>query len=155
VVLDTERSFYYRLSGFENLLFFAALNDVNSGRAPVRVKEVLDLVGLADDARRPFMNYSWGMRQKLGLARALLTNPPILLLDEPTKSLDPEAGLEFREFLKSVLVRDLKKTLILVTHNMEEVQYCCDRVAVMKRGRISCIDHWDVVREHIRSTGLR
>src|SRR5262249_44643649 len=107
---DTERSFYYRLNAFQNLSFFATLNNVDCGRTSDRINEVLNIVGLEHVAHRPFKTYSRGMRQKLGLARALLSNPSILLLDEPTKDLDPPSAMEFRAFLRDVLSRDLEKT---------------------------------------------
>jgi ABC-2 type transport system ATP-binding protein len=152
--LDNERSFYYRLSGRENLSFFAALNDVDFRLKSSRVNDVLALVGLEQHADRPFSTYSWGMRQRLGLARAMLIDPRILLLDEPTKGLDPQAAQDFRIFLRNVLVRELKKTLIIVTHYFDEVESCCDRVAVMKNGNISCLGTWDTVNEYIRLNGL-
>ncbi len=153
--LDTERSFYYRLTGLQNLSFFAALNNVNSGRTGARIKEVLEMVGLADVAQRPFRNYSRGMQQKLGLARALLTDPSILLLDEPTKSLDPRAAFEFRSFVRNVLARDLKKSLLIVTHSLDEAQYCCDRLIVMDRGRIVAAGTWPELQPEIRRRGFQ
>jgi ABC-2 type transport system ATP-binding protein len=152
--LDTERSFYHRLTGIENLSFFAALNNLDSGRAAGRVKEVLETVGLGDAARRPFNTYSRGMQQKLGLARALLTDPAVLLLDEPTKSLDPAAAREFWHFIQGVLARDMKKTILVVTHNLQEARSCCDRVAFMHQGRITAIGAWQSVEPLIRRHGF-
>jgi ABC-2 type transport system ATP-binding protein len=152
--LDTERSFYYRLTGIQNLSFFAALNNVNSRRADHRVQEVLEFVGLADVSQHPFRTYSRGMQQKLGLARALLTNPPILLLDEPTKSLDPRAAFAFRAFVRDVLARSLKKTILIVTHNIDEAKHCCDRVGLMEHGRLSSLGSWREMEPHLRQVGF-
>jgi ABC-2 type transport system ATP-binding protein len=153
--LDTERSFYYRLTGHQNLSFFAALNNVDGGRASARVDEVLDIVGLQAAAHRPFKAYSRGMRQKLGLARALLSNPSILLLDEPTKDLDPLAAMEFRIFLREVLSRDLKKTIMLVTHNLDEARSCCNRLAFMETGRIAAVGTWRDIESLLRARGFQ
>ena len=92
--LNTERSFYYRLTGRQNLAFFATLNNLTSRVVPTRIEEVLEVVGLNGAAGSPFMTYSKGMQQRLGLARALLTDPAVLLLDEPTNGLDPGAANE-------------------------------------------------------------
>jgi len=153
--LDTERSFYHRLTGTQNLSFFAALNNINSGRAEMRVKEVLEISGLGSAADRPFRTYSHGMQQKLGLARALLTNPEVLLLDEPTRSLDPAAAREFWSFLQGVLARDMKKTILVVTHHLHEVKARCDRVAFMHEGRISAVGTWREVEDHVRLHGFQ
>lgn len=134
--LDTERSFYYRLTGAQNLSFFATLNNLSAHTAASRVADMLAVVGLTDAADAPFMTYSKGMQQRLGLARALLTDPRVLLLDEPTSSLDPNAAAEFHHFLRNTLVAQLKKAVLLVTHSFEEVRVCCDRVAVLDRGRL-------------------
>jgi len=151
---DTERSFYYRLNAFQNLSFFATLNNVDCGRTSDRINEVLNIVGLQHAAHRPFKAYSRGMRQKLGLARALLSNPSILLFDEPTKDLDPPSAMEFRAFLRDVLSRDLEKTILLVTHNLDEARSCCNRLAFMEDGRIAKEGTWREIEVHLRSRGF-
>ncbi len=152
--LDTERSFYYRLTGMQNLAFFANLNNIGSREATTRIGEVLGMVGLNGAAGDPFMTYSKGMQQKLGLARALLTDPTILLLDEPTKSLDPGAAIEFRRFLRGTLAERLGKTILLVTHSLEEARECCDRVAILDQGRVSFQGTWPEVQGFIQTHGF-
>src|SRR5262249_41384993 len=119
-----------------------------------RIEEVLEIVGLQDAAYRPFKAYSRGMRQKLGLARALLSNPSVLLLDEPTKDLDPPSAIEFRTFLRDVLSRDLKKTIVLVTHNRDEARSCCNRLAFMEDGRIPMEGTWRDIELYLRLRGF-
>ncbi len=152
--LDTERSFYYRLTGIQNLSFFATLNNLDSRQATARVADVLDVVGLKEAAEKPFMTYSRGMQQKLGLARALLTDPSVLLLDEPTKSLDPGATEEFRRFIRGSLVEKLGKTVLLVTHSLEEARACCDQLVVLEGGRIAFQGAWPVLQDFIRAHGF-
>jgi ABC-2 type transport system ATP-binding protein len=152
--LDTERSFYYRLTGRQNLAFFATLNNLNSGERASRIAAVLESVGLNGAADARFMTYSKGMQQKLGLARALLTDPVVLLLDEPTKSLDPGAATEFRRFLRGTLAEKLGKTILLVTHSFEECRACCDRMAIMDRGRIVSQGSWPEVQGFMQAHGF-
>ena len=151
--LDVDRSFYYRLTGRENLGFFAALNNLGSEDAAVRIREVLEMLKLQEASDKPFMTYSRGLRQKLALARALLTDASLLLLDEPTSSLDPVAAMEFRRFIRDVLARDLGKTILLVTHSLEEAGECCSSAAVMERGKIVFQGPGAEVRGFIRSRG--
>lgn len=152
--LESERSFYYRLTGVQNLAFFATLNNLGSREAVPRISELLGLLGLDGAADAPFMTYSKGMQQRLGLARALLTDPTILLLDEPTKSLDPGAATEFRRFLRGTLANGLGKTVLLVTQSLEEARDCCDRVAIMDHGRISFSGTWLEVQGLIQAHGF-
>jgi ABC-2 type transport system ATP-binding protein len=152
--VDTERTFYYRLTGIQNLNFFATLNNLTGPDRSARVAEVLETVKLDGAAAQPFMTYSKGMQQRLGLARALLTDPSVVLLDEPTRSLDPAAAAEFRGFLRSVLVDQLGKTVILVTHSLEEARECATRVAVMDGGRIVESGRWSEVEEGLRARGF-
>lgn len=152
--LETDRSFYYRLTGIQNLEFFATLNNIGSRKAATRIAEVLEMVGLNGLAGAPFMTYSKGMQQKLGLARALLTNPAVLLLDEPTKSLDPGAATEFRRFLRGTLAERLRKTILLVTHSLEEARECCDRGAILHQGRIDFQGTWPEVQGFIQAHGF-
>lgn len=151
--LDTERSFYYRLTGAQNLAFFAVLNNLTAREVATRVAQVLDLVSLSEAAHVPFMTYSKGMQQKLGLARALLTNPAILLLDEPTKGLDPGAASAFRRFLRDSVV-GMGKTVLLVTHSLEEARECCDRVAIMDHGRVVSYGTWGETQQFIQTYGF-
>lgn len=152
--LESERSFYYRLTGLQNLAFFATLNNLNSWKAATRIAEVLEMVGLNGVAATPFMTYSKGMQQRLGLARALLTDPAVLLLDEPTKSLDPDAATEFRRFLRGTLAERLGKTILLVTHSLEEARECCDQGAIMHQGKIGFQGTWPEVQRFIQAHGF-
>lgn len=107
-----------------------------------RIAEVLAIVGLDGAAHRPVRAYSRGMHQRLALARALLTDPAVLLLDEPTKSLDPKAALEVRRFVRQTLVERLGKTILLVTHSLDEARECCDRAGIVAGGRIATQGRW-------------
>jgi ABC-2 type transport system ATP-binding protein len=131
-----ERSFFWRLTGRQNLEFFAAIHNLQGAVAQRRIDEVLALVGLRAAAERKFMHYSTGMRQKLAIARGLLPMPPILLMDEPTRSLDPVAAHDLRRFIRETLVGELGRTVLLVTHHLEEAEELCTRVAIMNRGQI-------------------
>ncbi len=129
-----ERSFYWRLTARENLEFYASLYGLKGQAKSKRIQELLDLVGLAEVAEVRFQNFSAGMRQKLAIARGLLSEPKVLLIDEPTKSLDPVSAQAVRSFLREQVV-DKGITAILATHNMFEAEDLCDRIAIMDRGR--------------------
>ena len=131
-------SFYPRLTAFENLEFFALINDLASAEAKARIGALIPLVGLDDSAAAAFQKLSQGMKQRLAIARALLTDPPVLLLDEPSKSLDPLLQKEIWRLLRGVIAEKMGKTILLVTHSLAEVNAICDRMAILKQGRIVC-----------------
>ncbi len=141
-----ERGFFWRLSGYNNLEFFAAINNVPRNGRQQRIIEVLDLVGLKDSAFESFQTYSGGMKRKLALARALLADPPILLLDEPTTGLDVTSSRAIREFIRNDLSRNVGKTILYTTHYIEEAAQICDRVAIMSKGRIIALDTPDALK---------
>lgn len=130
-----ERSFYWRITGRENLQFYASLYHLSQKQAKKRIDGLLNLVELADKADVRFHNYSTGMRQKLAIARGLLSEPQVLFVDEPTRSLDPISAQAVRRFFKEKVVGG-GKTVILATHNLSEAEQLCDRLAIMDRGRI-------------------
>jgi ABC-2 type transport system ATP-binding protein len=131
-----ERSFYWRLTGRQNLEFFAALHGFRGARRDRRVAELLRLAGLEDAADLRFNAYSTGMRQMLAFARALLADASILLVDEPTRSLDPLAADRARDFLREELARRQGRTILWATHDLGEAADCADDIAVISRGRI-------------------
>lgn len=138
VVMAGERHLYWKLTGRENLHYFATLYHVPARAIPGRVEAVLERLGLTARADELVERYSTGMRQRLSLARALLHDPPALLLDEPTLGLDPQAARALRE-----LVLELKaegRAILLTTHYMEEADFLCDRVAIIDHGRIVACD---------------
>ncbi len=133
---SASQSFYPRLTGLGNLEFFALLNDLPPRKAKEKIGVLLDLVGMDGTRHAAFQCFSEGMKQRLSLARALLTDPSILLLDEPTKSLDPLLQQEVRRFLRRTLAEEMGKTVLLVTHSLAEAEEVCDRVAIMHQGSI-------------------
>ncbi len=136
LVHSDERSFYWRLSGVENLRFFARLYDVPRSRSEARIGELLGRVDLLEASDRRFSDYSSGMKQRLAIARALLHDPPILLMDEPTRSLDPASAKSLRAFIADELRGKDGKTILLATHNLHEAEALCDRVAILVRGKV-------------------
>ena len=136
-----ERSFYWRLNVEQNLQFFARLHGLSSFRAAKRISELLRLLQLEDSARKRFAELSTGNKQRLAVARAMLADPPVLLLDEPTRSLDPLAAARMRTMIKSLAQDQTKRvTVFLTSHNLAEVEELCDRVAIISKGEIKALD---------------
>src|SRR5438445_12796456 len=130
-----ERSFFPRLSARENLDFFAALDDIPRRSRAERVDELLSRTGLHDAADTLVMKFSSGMYQRLGIARALIKKPTVVLLDEPTRSLDPGSAVHFWETVREL--PDLGSTVILATHSFSEAAAVGDLVAVLYRGTLA------------------
>ena len=138
VVLGGDRGLYWRLTGRENLEYWAALYNVPAGKTRERVTQLLGVVGLADRADHLVEGYSRGMKQRLHLARGLVADPLVVFLDEPTTGMDPIASLEFRTFAKDL--RSQGKTVLLTTHDMAEAEAVCDRVSLIDRGKILAVE---------------
>jgi ABC-2 type transport system ATP-binding protein len=135
-VLAGDVGFERRLTGRQNLEFYAELYGIPRDVARARIANLLEMVGLADRSNLMFNRYSTGMARKLLLCRALLSDAAVLVFDEPTAGLDPIAAAEFRVMMKSFISREKHKTVVIASHNLWEVQQICDRVAVMKQGRV-------------------
>jgi len=135
-VIPDERSLYWRLSAFENVRLFASLHGLRGDDAHTRARSVLESVGLAETGEKMVGQFSSGMKQRLLIARALLAQPRVLLLDEPTRSLDPLSARDFRRFLRDELATKQGVTILLATHNAEEALELCDRLAVLDRGHL-------------------
>jgi ABC-2 type transport system ATP-binding protein len=126
------------LSGRENVSLFARLFDVPRDRRRERVVNVLEIVGLLDDADRPVGGYSGGMIRRLELAQALVSAPRLLILDEPTIGLDPVARSTVWEHIAKIR-RETGMTVLVTTHYMDEAEHYCDRVALMHQGQIRAL----------------
>ena len=148
-MLSGERSLYWKLTARENLEYFAALYHVPPTTTRARIDGALEAVRLADRADNYVERFSTGMRQRLALARALLPDPPLLILDEPTVGLDPQAARDLRE-----RVRDLRRqgrTILLTTHYMEEADQLCDRVAIVDHGKVVALDTPSALKRTVRA----
>ena len=135
-VIADERSLYWRLSGLQNLELYAALYDVDTLERERTAGRLLEAVGLSHAGSRMVGTYSSGMKQRLLIARALLSRPAVLLLDEPTRSLDPVSARDFRRFLREEIIDRQGCTVLLATHDAEEAFELCDRLAVLDRGAV-------------------
>jgi ABC-2 type transport system ATP-binding protein len=135
-----ERTLYWKLSGRDNLRYFAALYGLSSDEADRRIDYLLKIMGLEDKQYERIEKYSTGMRQKVSICRALIHDPPILLLDEPTLGLDPSFSRFIRSFIRKDLNQNRGKTIVLTTHYMDEADQLCDRIAIMNKGKIVSVD---------------
>jgi ABC-type multidrug transport system ATPase subunit len=136
----TDHGFYPRLTARENLLFFGQLNQLSRSAAAQRISQLADQFHLGESLTRQVRTLSTGTVQRLSLARALLHRPRVLLLDEPTRSLDAIAAAEFRRFLKSEIMRDGRTSLLFASHTLPEVELLADRIAVIDAGRLLACD---------------
>lgn len=140
LTLSSERQLYWKLTAKENLEYFASLYLLKPNEMKERVEYVLDLLGLGEQKDMLVENFSSGNRQKVALGRALLNDPPILFLDEPTIGLDPAYSKSFRNIIKERINKKEKKTILLTTHYMEEADQLCDRIAFINKGKIVALD---------------
>lgn len=152
-VTTDERSFYWRLSGRENLQFFATLHNMPQTKVKARVEELLDVVHLKNRADEPFLNYSAGMKQRMAIARGLLNDPAVLFMDEPTRSLDPSAAKSLRDFIKEHIVGEKGKTVFISTHQLDEAEQLCDKVAILDEGRIKVQGSPEELKESLSGGG--
>jgi ABC-2 type transport system ATP-binding protein len=136
MVAGGERMLYYRLTGRENLNYFAELYDVPTSEVSSRVRDVLERVGLQERGDDEVEKYSKGMKQRLQIARGLINDPQVLFLDEPTIGLDVDIAKELRSFVRKQLVEEQGKTVLLTTHYLAEAEELCDRVAFIFKGKI-------------------
>ncbi len=144
--VSVEASFFKKLSAMENLLYGAKLYGVTSAEARPRIKEILENIGFAHKrAQEPMEHLSRGMQQKVALARALLTSPVLVLLDEPTTGLDPRSKVEVQEFIRR-LRAEHDSTILLCTHDMAEAEALADRIGILDRGRLVALDTAEGIR---------
>ncbi|MDR0802626.1 ATP-binding cassette domain-containing protein [Fluviicola sp.] len=126
-------NFYPYLNAYDNLRVTATIK--NMPHPKNRISEVLEYVDLADRGKRPFRTYSLGMKQRLAVASAILSDPEVLVLDEPTNGLDPEGIAEIRELILNIAAQG--KTIILASHILDEVQKICSHVVMLKQGEMA------------------
>ncbi len=149
-----ERGFFWRLNGYQNLEFFAAISNVPRAKRQERIKEVVKLVGLENNACELYQKYSGGMKRKLALARTLLPDPPVLLLDEPTTGLDVISSRNIRDFIKNTVIKEFGKTVVYTTHYIEEASQICDKIGIMSKGRLIICDSPNAIKNRIKKAEL-
>ena len=139
LVTADERSFYGRLTAQQNLQFYAAMQNVPRPQIAPRISAVLELFGLNHKAHAPAQSLSTGQKQRLNMARALIHDPPILFLDEPTKSMDVQTADFVKALIKEKLVGEQKKTVVFISHELYEMENFCDRVLILANGQVQAI----------------
>jgi len=148
-VMAGNTGFDVRLTGRQNLEFSADLYGMPSDVAKAKIDELIGFCHLQGYEDQMLQKFSTGMTRKLLVCRALLSNAPVLLFDEPTANLDPVSAAEFRQFIKNSLSKTEKKTIMLATHNLWEAEQICDRIALLKRGKVVMTGTPKEVREMV------
>jgi ABC-2 type transport system ATP-binding protein len=139
--------FYSNLSARQNLRYLSRFYGLNDAEANARIGGLLEYVGLAN-VEKPAGAFSRGMRQRLGLARALLNDPEVIFLDEPTNGLDPEGVIQFRKIIKEQAAKG--KTIFFSSHILDEVQHVCNTICIISKGKIMAQGTLDDVRKKMR-----
>ncbi len=149
-----EESYLYRfLNAEETLDFYGRLFKIDPAVRRRRAQELIDIVGLAADKKRVLKEYSKGMRQRIGLAQALINDPELVILDEPTSGLDPLGTRWMKDLI--IELRDKGKTIIMCSHRLEDVQDICDRVAILYEGELQELNSVKVLLEDVQRLELR
>ena len=150
--LPQDFGYYPEFTGTDFLFYMASLKGLTKSQAKGRISELLKLVSLESDGKRKIKTYSGGMKQRLGIAQALLNDPKLLVLDEPTAGLDPKERVRFRN-----LIEELGKTsiVLLSTHIVSDVEHIADTVLMMKDGQIIYQGRWEEGKEDLESFYLR
>jgi ABC-2 type transport system ATP-binding protein len=154
-----EESYLYRfLNAEETLDFYGRLFDMPGGVREKRARELIEMVGLTRDRKRPLKEYSKGMRQRIGLAQALINDPHLVILDEPTSGLDPLGARWMKDLI--IELRKRQKTVIMCSHRLEDVQDVCDRIAILNEGQLQALGEvktllQDVNRVELRASGVQ
>jgi ABC-2 type transport system ATP-binding protein len=152
--VSVEASFFKKMSAAENLSYAARYYGMTAGQTRERIPELLERVGFPPDRRNEAMeNLSRGMQQKVALARALLTSPVVLLLDEPTTGLDPRSKLEVQEFIREIRTTH-DSTILLCTHDLAEAEVLADRVGILDRGRLLALEPAEDLRRRYDASTL-
>lgn len=149
-VLTEMHGLYTRMTALEYLEFFGEVYGLDKTRRQRRIDDLLSYFGLAEAAKRRTGEYSKGMRQKLALARALIHEPPVLLLDEPTSAMDPESAQLVREEIARL--KSSQRSIIICTHNLAEAEMLADKIAIIYRGRILLQGTLDELRRKLLGT---
>lgn len=144
--LPQDFGYYPEFSGRDFLLYMSAVKGLPKREAKVKIEELIELSGLKEAARKKVRTYSGGMRQRLGIAQALLNDPQVLIMDEPTSGLDPQERIRFRELI-SGLGRD--RIVLLSTHIVSDLEQIADRLMIMKEGRLLWQGRWDAGKEDL------
>lgn len=139
--LPQDFGYYPEFSGMDFLLYMAALKGIPKSQARKKANELLQLVSLQDAAKKKIKIYSGGMKQRLGIAQALLNDPKLLVLDEPTAGLDPKERVRFRNLIES---RGRNSIVLLSTHIVSDIEHIADDVLMMKSGRLIYNGKWDM-----------
>jgi ABC-2 type transport system ATP-binding protein len=148
IIFGGERGLYYRVSGRENLRYFADLYGVPMSKRDSRIDDLLEMVGLKDRADNRVEGYSRGMKQRLHIAKGLINDPQLIFMDEPTIGLDPEAARETRTMIKGLIEKG--KTILLTTHYMFEADELCTRMGVISSGEIVALDTPSALKRFVK-----
>lgn len=146
-VLTELPGLYARMNLYEYLEFFGKLYDVKKELILERARALISLLELEDDSLKPLETYSKGMRQKASLARALIHNPPVVLLDEPTSALDPRSAKKVRDYV--AVLKEQKKTVLICTHNLYEAEVLADRLLILQKGKLMFSGTVDKLKAHL------
>ncbi len=152
--VSVEASFFKKMSAAENLSYAARYYGMTSGQTREKIPAILERVGFPTDRRdEPMENLSRGMQQKVALARALLTSPVVLLLDEPTTGLDPRSKLEVQDFIREIRTSH-DSTILLCTHDLAEAEVLAERVGILDRGRLLMLEPAEEIKQRYEASTL-
>ncbi len=146
--LPQDFGYYPEFSAADFLLYLAALKGIPKDRAKRKTRELLELVSLSDVSRKKIKTFSGGMKQRLGIAQALLNDPKLLILDEPTAGLDPKERVRFRNLIEELGKNNI---VLLSTHIVSDIEHIADQVLIMKDGQLIYQGKWEETREDLET----